>query len=528
MKYVCLFIVTMSIFSPILYAQEDQPILPTQANAIRDLAVAKGFTQTALTQYISQQYNKKIHELNRKQAAELITQFQSANPPAPPTVSSTEPQTPPITSEPVTPTILPTTTTKETQVQPITPRSQSVKESFSLSNDGESGQLVAQFLELGMSKRFHLVDGNIILGTIVKIDSGLCSIETLEGVLKIPTKDILEETAEISKRDDTRFVGPVIKETMETISIRSKYGDIIVDKKEIRDMNRYHGGKLVPWAEEKKRFYRSQVSMTDIFMDPTAFPLEQNALYISGLSIGYGFTERFMVRTSFGNNFNGDLNLKPLWQFYYDRMATSRTGIALGVDLYSRHDMSSVLANLMKYIKRESDGALMTDPVMQNVSIADIISPDYKSLFYADIYLVYSTLWSLESGRGEMGYHFGVKTSTLPFVRDKILRAGYKWTDKNMNYIPYRVWGAFEYDLTKSLKFAANVWADNGYRYRTFNQVSKDYFSDSTPFTLDAKGGENYVVDFDFGFLYAVNDSFRFGVHFKEAYLVFFWRILEL
>ena len=97
-----------------------------------------------------------------------------------------------------------------------------------------------------------------------------------------------------------------------------------------------------------------------------------------------------------------------------------------------------------------------------------------------------------------------------------------------MNAFPFRVWGAFEYDLTKSLKFAAEAWVDNSYRYRTLEQVRRDYLSDSTPFVLDGKDGEYRTVDVDFGFLYAVNDSFRIGVHFKEAYFVFFWRILEL
>ena len=303
---------------------------------------------------------------------------------------------------------------------------------------------------------------------------------------------------------------------------------VVIDKKEIRDMNRYHGGKLVPWAEEKKRFYRSQVSLTDIFLDPTAFPLEANAMYISGLSIGYGFTDQFMVRTAFGNNFQGDLNLRPLWQFYLDHSATQRSGIAIGFDLFSRHDMSAVLANYSRFIRNKSTKKILTDSSMLNVSLDQVINPEYTTAFYAETYIVYSKLWSLESGRGEMGYHFGFRTNTLPLVKQRILTTPFEWTNDKLNIFPFRIWGAFEYDLTKNLKFAATAWADNGYRYRTFRQVSDDYFSDSTPFTLDASGGEYRSIDFDFGFLYAINDSFRFGVHFKETYFVFFWRILEL
>ncbi|MFA6455383.1 MAG: hypothetical protein WCW40_01075 [Bacteroidota bacterium] len=488
-----------------VYSQDDEKILPAQNNAIIALSEAKGYTITDLNNFTVQKFGKAVSDLTRRQAAEIIRIFQS------------EPQ---LLPAPKTETAKPTP-----QQMPVSLQQQSVQ---SAADENNRGQILAQFLEPGMSKRFHLVDGNIIQGTIAKIEEGICFLETQEGILKIPTADILEETAEISKRDESRYVGPVIKETVESISIRSKYGDVVIDKKEIRDMNRYHGGKLVPWAEEKKRFYRSQVSLTDIFLDATAFPLEANAMYISGLSIGYGFTEQFMVRTSFGNNFNGDLNLKPMWQFYHDISATQRTGIAVGLDLYSRHEMATVLANYTQYIKNKSTKLLLTDPALGFIGVDQTIKKDYKTAFYAELYLVYSKLWSLESGRGEMGYHFGIKTSTLPFIRDNILDTAYQWTDENMNGVPFRIWGAFEYDLTKNLKFAATVWADNGYRYRTLNEVRRDYLSDSTPFVLDAKGGEYRLIDFDFGFLYAMNDSFRFGVHFKEAYFVFFWRILEL
>ena len=88
--------------------------------------------------------------------------------------------------------------------------------------------------------------------------------------------------------------------------------------------------------------------------------------------------------------------------------------------------------------------------------------------------------------------------------------------------------GSFEIDTnsTKNLKLASNVWADNGYRFRTLNQVLNDYFRE-TPFILDAVDGQYRTVDFDFGLLYAVNNSLRIGIHFKDPYFEIFWRILE-
>jgi len=500
MKY-SLFLYIIMIVPILLFSQDEEKILQAQKEAIVSLSASKGFSLESLNEYLVQKFGMPLPDLSRKYAADVIRLFQSDNPPTPIT-NNVQPETPPLAPQ-----------------QPVS--------KFPVKENG-NGPILAQFLEEGMSKRFHLIDGNIIQGTILRIEDNICQLETAEGVLKIPTKDILEETAEISKRDESRYIGPVIKETLETISIRSKYGDVTIGKKDIQDMNRFHGGKMVPWAEEKKRFYRGAVSLTDIFDDPTAFPLEANAMYISGLSVGYGFTNHFMVHTSFGNNFNGDLNLRPLWQFYHENTATSRTGIAIGANIYSRHDMATVLANRIRYIRRKSDHLLLNDPALLNISIDQVMNLEYKRTFFSTLYIVYSKLWSQETGRGEMGYHFGIKTNTLPFMRDDILNKSYEWTNENANAIPFRIWAAFEYDLTKSLKFAAEVWADNAYRYRTLSEVRKDYISDSTPFVLDAKNGEYRTVDVDFGFLYAVNDSFRIGVHFREAYFVFFWRILEL
>ena len=59
----------------------------------------------------------------------------------------------------------------------------------------------------------------------------------------------------------------------------------------------------------------------NIFLDPTAFPLAANTFYVSGLSIGYGLTDKFMM-TSIGSNFSGDLNLHAKMRFYHKKNAS--------------------------------------------------------------------------------------------------------------------------------------------------------------------------------------------------------------
>ena len=486
---------------------QDSSILPGQAEALRLLWLDRGQALHTLDDYLVLHWGYGMRRISQKNTAEAIRVLQADTVVDLPASSG---KSEPASARSLSPAV--------SSVAPV------------LSPAALPEPIIAGMLEPGMSKVFHLVDGNIIQGTIICIDSNVCHIETTDGVLRVSQRDILEETAEVTKRDGSRYVGPVLKESLESLTLRSRYGDALIEKKDVQDMNRYHGGKLVPWAEEKKKFYRGDVLLTDIFFDPTAFPLDPNTLYISALSLGYGFTNSFMVRTSFGNNFTGDLNLQPLFQFYSRRTATSKVALAVGVDMFSHHDMTSVIAKYARYVARVSDGKSLDDLASNSVlrvPVSSVIDPSYRSTFYAEMYFVYSHLWTLETGRGEMGYHLGFRTNTLPFIRNSILAPSYRWSDEKIGKVPFRLWAAFEYDLTKNLKLAANVWADNGYRFRTLNQVFNDYMRDDTPLILDGTEGEYRTVDFDFGLLYAVNSSLRLGIHFKDPYLELFWRILE-
>ena len=144
-------------------------------------------------------------------------------------------------------------------------------------------------LEIGMSRVFHLRDENIIAGTIVEIEAdSIAVIETPDGLLRIPADEILSEMVDLVKQDDTHFIGPVLSEDEFSLSIKTPYGVVVVLKRDVKSMDRYYGDKKVSWQEEKQRFY-SVEDLTDVFTDPTAFPLQQHTVYLSGLSLGCFF-----------------------------------------------------------------------------------------------------------------------------------------------------------------------------------------------------------------------------------------------
>jgi hypothetical protein len=427
--------------------------------------------------------------------------------------------------------------------------------------------ITARALEEGMSKRFHLVDGNVILGTITRIDEDVCFIKTVDGVLRVPASEILEETAKIIKKDATIYDGEVLKETPETMGLRTRYGDVTVKKMDIQNMERFHGGVLARRTEETKLFHQGAEVLTDIFMDPTAFPLTPNVFYISGLSLGYGFTERFMIRTKFGSNFTGNLNVEPFLRFYHQQTGTNELAIGMGLHLFNRHPMKTVVANYshqLDYLNSDGEnlGTVaelydeLSDYYINNVENVEwgenwtdenLILQDFHQKFFTEYYFVMSNRRSLGTGRGKVGWHLGVKSNLLPMLSEDLLREniifssgddlealGLDSTETysiqwNENFkIPLRIWAGFEYDLSKRVKFVGEFWYDNGSKYRSLSEVAHDYMYDGTPFSLDAPGGEYRPIDFDFGFIYALNNNFRIGIHFQEPYLVFYWKFYEL
>jgi len=467
----------------LIFAQSDV-ITTGQINALKILAERNGFTNQQLDDYLLQKYGRPIAELSKTEGSELIKLFQGADPPKLLAFTQEDNETGTITS----PTL-------------------------------------ATVLEEGMSKRFHLVDNNIIDGTIIKIEDDICQIETADGLLFIPKSDILDEVVKVSKKDGARYSGPVINETPEDITIRSNYGDVCISKRDIRDFDRYHGGKLTPMTEDVRRFFRGEAQLISIMTDPTAFLLEEQTFYLSGLSLGYGFSDNFMLTTKFGSGFSGDLNIYPKIRIFHHQTGSKELAATVGVGLHRAYPLASLAAKYSHTIIDSASGNSINE--IGGISLTDdVLAEKNETAVFSEIYFVISKRKSLKSGRGKAGWSLGIKTNTFNQIKPA-LRDGYSWSKDSQFKVPFRVWSAFEYDLRKNLKFVAKVWADNSNRTRNVDKVIKDYVGDDTPFVFDSPAGDYSLVDFDFGFLYALSENFRIGLHFQQPFLDFYWEFFE-
>ncbi|MAL64521.1 MAG: hypothetical protein CMF94_00310 [Candidatus Marinimicrobia bacterium] len=484
-----------------LFAQQSS-ILPAQKKAISSLATSYGFSAENLDDYLVQNFGTGLENLTRVQGAEVIKAFQAKN----------------------------------------------IPKSFLKKQEAKKS---ASFIEPGMKKQFHFRDGSVRDGEILTVKDNMATLKTSSGSFTIPTSEFLDETAEIKNKKGELFNGVVLGETEEEFVLRTQYGDAVIQKRDISSMKRYYGGVLDKQTENKRQFYQGQAQLISIFLDPTAFPLTANTFYVSGLSIGYGLTDRFMMRSVFGSNFTGDLNLHAKMRFYHKKTASKEVAASWGAAIHRRYPATAITGKYSQAIDvfdgldTDSTSAKRVGSLnemngeegLPEVDIKDVTKKSGRHL-YGHAFVVFSSRSTNPSGRGKVGWSAGAKVSNAFMSRNNLINSSInvgnknyrlEW-NKNAKYkIPYRIWAGIEYDLRKDLKFLAIAWVDNGYKTMSIRNTARDYFGsdDTAIFSIDSPRGNPSLIDFDFGIQYAVSETFRLGIHFQQPYLDFYWEFFE-
>ena len=397
-----------------------------------------------------------------------------------------------------------------------------------------------------MKKQFHFRDGSVRVGEIISVNDDIATLKTSSGSFKIPKSEFLDETAEIKNKKGELFNGVVLGETEEEFVLRTQYGDAVVQKRDISSMKRYYGGVLDRQTENKKQFYQGKDELMNIFLDPTAFPLTANTFYVSGLSIGYGLTDKFMMTSVFGSNFAGDLNLHAKMRFYHKKSASKELAASWGAGIHRAYKASAITGKYSQAINvSNSEGVLLgslnemdgSEDNRPDIGVGKITNDEGRHL-YAQAYVVFSSRRSNPSGRGKVGWSAGAKISNAFMSRSNLINKtitldnktyNISWNEESKYKVPYRLWAGIEYDLRKDLKFLALAWIDNGYKTMEFSSIQRDYLGTdgSTIFSIDSPRGTPSLIDFDFGMQYAVSETFRFGIHFQQPYLDFYWEFFE-
>lgn len=373
--------------------------------------------------------------------------------------------------------------------------------------------------EIGQYRTFYLKDNTIFYGKVVAImDDGSFKLDTGEGILIIPKKDILEETVKIQKKDGSILHGKMIGEDEVYVTIRNDYGTVRTNKADIEDMERYYGGKLERYLQ-RRRFFTAEEQNTTLFSDPTAFTLAPYTFYIAGFSMGYGFTDRMHLFTSLRHDFNADLNLTSRFVLLQRHLGAKKSNVALEVSLFSNHDMNREYA---KYYDEKKLDVVDKDGLK---AMKELYGKNDE--FYWKASLVYSLRSPLKSGRGNWSLHFGTTVDKLLF-EDAIDRTedGDKLTGGfGEKFEAVRLFAGMDYDLSRKIKFISEVFYDPGNHYQSLGKSIENYFEND--FLPDYSRGERKEFDLDFGITYAATNSLRIGFHFQQPYITLYWKFMD-
>jgi len=361
-------------------------------------------------------------------------------------------------------------------------------------------------LDSGRTRSLRLRDGNMIEGSIGgKIGTDTIRVDTKTDTLLVPTTEIMVEVAEIETRAGLKSSGAVLAEDDHYLLLATPYGESNIAKRDLKSTTRYYWDRKII----RDRIPIRNEELPDLFDDPTAYNLQAGTVHTNGFTVGYGFSNSFMLRTHIGRGFFGDLNLTSQFRILRRELLGWEANFAVGARFFSNHTMRDEASRYSHWIidkikDRRLDAS--GDPPLERV----LDDPDDNKVFWS-LYLVLSNRRGLRDRHGNWGWHLGFETNAL-LMDLPALRPDYKW-DSAFS-LPYRAWLGFDYDISTRIKFIAKLFADNGHKITETIEAVKT-FTDfgGSPFRLEAREGTYKPLDLDLGVCWSITESLRLEMH---------------
>ena len=458
---------------------------------------------------------------------------------------------------------------------------------------------------------YELNDGTIVEGNVVFETETKITLQTKFGEITILKSDILIKTYTVVMNSGEKINGKKIFEDGTTLILKNKYGEMELNKINIKSITEnfplqqskesfeedhrrprgffgdIFGGKAF---DKDSEFSIGEEKLISLFFDPTGHTLDQGTLYLSGLSFGFGVTDRFQVTTKWGGFFWGDMNIRPKLNIFNIGNWEKEHSISIGAHYHTRwwpnkFEWKSGSVDVTDYesagewVTYEGDnecptgsnswtssGVQYTECWLQGDEPATVTK--YYGGFYrlGDNSLPMETLYTPDGydatqtevhyndepyqqfdnegdGIDEWGdqspnyYHMVEFFTAYTFskARDNLkgrtshtLGAVIQYVDTGeAPTVFYRYYYGLDIDINPKLKMISEIFYDPNYLelwqkfdYEDYHYYEAQDFSDS-----EVKRPEDvYPVHLDFGFIYAFNESFRFGLHFQQPFVSIYWK----
>jgi hypothetical protein len=346
-------------------------------------------------------------------------------------------------------------------------------------------------------------------------------IDTAFGEITISKNDVRPEEAFIFLKSGDKLRGIIVSESDEGVTVKAKFGEVFISQDKIeridfKSMGRARGQFSRPGQVERGRWYYGNERLIDIYFDPTGYVLEENVLYLSGLSWGYGLSEKVHITSKWGGYFFGDLNFRPKFMLFKTGDLKSEKSMSVGFHYHMRGFPDK--RELKTWGSPETwsdwtgDGYVEYDTTISRTEWvrigSELIEEDWDNdgviderhydndpfeggEMWWEVFGAFTVSNLKKSGQGRINHTVGVSFTSYP---------GY-------DLMP-RAYYAVSADARRSLKLIFEVFYDP-YWASMLEMIEDEDISD---------------IDFDFGFIYAYNEKFRIGIHFQRPFIAFYYK----
>ena len=434
------------------------------------------------------------------------------------------------------------------------------------------------------TQEYVLKDGTKLKGTVLSESDTDLVVQTSFGAVTIKKSDLVLKEYKVKMLSGDVFKGTKQKDTDTDIHLLTNIGLLKLSKDNIASIEEI--GKISTNGYVHKRRPRSlfgflnntsagkntdfsigEEQLIDLFFDPTGYTLSQSTLYLSGLSFGFGVTDRFQISSKWASYFWGDMNIRPKFQVFKIGNWEKQQALSIGAHYHTRW-----MPNKYEWQSGSIEVPVYTGDQKWDEECPDefdyycweqTAQKDYETKYWGRYYKMneeinYSIRENEPNGYNENNLQFYDHEPTYYVDRDtdenfdfsamielfgaytySKARSGLKGRIShtiggNFQYVNnddplmfYRIYYGLDVDITPKVKMISEIFYDPNYlEFWQLMEYDDHYCYGAECLNDEPVEKPTYnPIHLDFGFVYALNESFRFGVHFQQPFVAFYWKI---
>ena len=157
------------------------------------------------------------------------------------------------------------------------------------------------------TKTITLKSGDKITGTVVsETDTSITIINPLMGQMVINKSDLKERVITVTLTSGDKIGGTLVSRSAKELVVATAFGNVSIPADQIETIDeagasvptvRYtpFGTAVVSRSTGSDEWFFSKERLMDVWFDPTGYVIGKNKLYMSGLSWGFGLTNKMKI-----------------------------------------------------------------------------------------------------------------------------------------------------------------------------------------------------------------------------------------